>query len=86
TDAVGDYVFKFEPTEVKFNEVTWAIDTSPELNHSITYRKKTADFDIRNLRVYSDKSALFIKEAQFKSAKDFYVDADISDFAIEKLL
>jgi hypothetical protein len=29
---------------------------------------------------------LFIKEAQFKSAKDFYVDADINDFAIEKLL
>ncbi|OCA80026.1 hypothetical protein BBH99_17060 [Chryseobacterium contaminans] len=86
TDAAGDYVFRFEPTEVKFNEVSWAIDTSPELNHSITYRKNTGDFDIRNLRIYSDKSALFIKEAQFKSAKDFYVDADISDFAIEKLL
>ena len=86
TDAAGDYVFRFEPTEVKFNEVTWAIDTSPELNHSITYRKQTGDFDIRNLRVYSDKSALFIKQAQFKSMKDFYVDADISDFAIEKLL
>ena len=86
TDAAGDYVFRFEPTEVKFNEVSWAIDTSPELNHSITYRKNTGDFDIRNLRVYSDKSALFIKEAQFKSIKDFYVDADISDFAIEKLL
>ncbi|MDR2235432.1 MAG: translocation/assembly module TamB [Chryseobacterium sp.] len=86
TNAAGDYVFKFEPTEVKFNDVTWAIDTSPELDHSITYRKKTADFDIRNLRIYSDKSALFIKEAQFKSAKDFYVDADINEFAIEKLL
>ncbi|WP_238555525.1 hypothetical protein [Chryseobacterium sp. P1-3] len=84
TNAQGDYVFKFEPTEVKFNEVTWAIDTSPELNHSITYQKKTGDFDIRNLRIYSDKSALFIKEAQFKSAKDFYVDADINDFSIEK--
>ncbi|WP_160140251.1 translocation/assembly module TamB [Chryseobacterium sp. c4a] len=86
TDAAGDYVFRFEPTEVKFNEVSWAIDTSPELNHSITYRKNTGDFEIRNLRVYSDKSALFIKEAQFKSIKDFYVDADISDFEIEKLL
>ncbi|KPE50176.1 hypothetical protein [Chryseobacterium indologenes] len=86
TNAAGDYVFKFEPTEVKFNDVTWAIDTSPELDHSITYRKKTEDFDIRNLRIYSDKSALFIKEAQFKSIKDFYVDADIHDFAIEKLL
>lgn len=86
TNAAGDFVFKFEPTEVKFNNVIWAIDTSPELNHSITYRKSTSDFDIRNLRIFSDKSALFIKEAQFKSAKDFYVDADITDFSVEKLL
>jgi len=86
TNAGGDFVFRFEPTEVKFNEVTWAIDTSPDLNHSITYRKKEGDFDIRNLRIYSDESALFIKEAQFKSAKDFYLDADINNFAIEKLL
>ncbi|MEY8761575.1 translocation/assembly module TamB domain-containing protein [Chryseobacterium tongliaoense] len=86
TNPAGDYVFRFEPTEVKFNEVTWAIDTSPELDHSITYRKKTSDFEIRNLRVFSDNSELFIKESTFKSAKDFYVDADIKDFAIEKLL
>ncbi|MFP7657738.1 translocation/assembly module TamB domain-containing protein [Chryseobacterium proteolyticum] len=86
TNAGGDFVFKFDPTEVKFNDVTWAIDTSPELNHSITYRKKTSDFEISNLKIYSDKSVLFIKESTFKSAKDFYVDADINDFAIEKLL
>ncbi len=86
TNAGGDFVFRFEPTEVKFNDVVWAIDTSPELNHSITYRKKEGDFDIQNLRIYSDKSALFIKDAQFKSAKDFYVDAEVDNFAIEKLL
>jgi hypothetical protein len=86
TNAGGDFVFRFEPTEVKFNDVTWAIDTNPELDHSITYRKKEGDFDIQNLRVYSDNSALFIKEAQFKSAKDFYVDAEVNNFAIEKLL
>ncbi|MEN4760121.1 translocation/assembly module TamB [Chryseobacterium sp. C39-AII1] len=86
TNEIGDYVFRFEPTEVKFNNVTWAVDTSPALNHSITYRKKTADFDIQNLRIYSDNSALLIKDAQFKSAKDFYVEADIDNFAIEKLL
>lgn len=82
----GDFVFRFEPTEVKFNDVTWAIDTSAELDHSITYRKKEGDFDIRNLRIYSDNSALFIKDAQFKSARDFYVDAEVDNFAIEKLL
>ncbi|WP_292010253.1 translocation/assembly module TamB domain-containing protein [Chryseobacterium sp.] len=86
TDNAGDYVFRFEPTEVKFNDVTWAVDTSSELNHSITYRKNMGDFEIRNLRVYSDDSSLRINEAIFKSAKDFYVDADVSDFAIEKLL
>ena len=86
TNAGGDFVFRFEPTEVKFNNVTWAIDTSPELNHSITYRKKEGDFDIQNLRVFSENSALFIKDAQFKSAKDFYVDAEVDNFAIEKLL
>ncbi|CAA7386080.1 translocation/assembly module TamB domain-containing protein [Chryseobacterium fistulae] len=86
TDTVGDYVFKFEPTEVKFNDVTWAVDVDPTLNHSIVYRKKTHDFDIRNLRIYSDTSSLLIKEAQFTSAKDFYVDAEFDDFAIEKLL
>ncbi|KMQ62874.1 hypothetical protein ACM39_17290 [Chryseobacterium sp. FH2] len=86
TNTVGDYVFRFEPTEVKFNDVVWAIDTSPELDHSITYRKNKSDFEIRNLRIYSDNSALLINEADFKNAKDFYVDADIKDFAIEKLL
>ncbi|WP_415325889.1 translocation/assembly module TamB [Chryseobacterium sp. MMS23-Vi53] len=86
TNAGGDFVFRFEPTEVKFNDVTWAIDTSPELNHSITYRKKEGDFDIQNLKIYSDGSSLFIKDAQFKNAKDFYVDAEIENFAIEKLL
>ncbi|SIQ29105.1 hypothetical protein SAMN05880574_109102 [Chryseobacterium sp. RU37D] len=86
TNNAGDFVFRFEPTQVKFNQVTWTIDTSPDLNHSITYRKKEGDFDIRNLRIYSDNSALFVKEAQFKSAKDFYLDAEVKDFAIEKLL
>ncbi len=86
TNTAGDFVFRFEPTEVKFNEVTWAIDTSPELNHSITYRRKEGDFDIRNLRIFSGESALFVKEAQFKSAKDFYLDAEVNNFAIEKLL
>lgn len=86
TNTFGDYVFRFEPTEVKFNDVTWAIDTSADLDHSITYRKKTADFEIKNLRVYSDNSSILINESIFKSAKDFYVDAEVKDFAIEKLL
>lgn len=86
TNSAGDYIFRFEPTEVSFNNVKWAIDTSSELDHYISYRKKTQDFEVKNLRIYSDKSSLLINESIFKSAKDFYVDAEVQDFAIEKLL
>src|SRR5690606_39016810 len=54
SNAAGDYVFRFEPTAVKFNDVEWHVDTSETLNHSITYRKKSEDFLIQNLRLYSD--------------------------------
>ncbi len=40
TNVNGDYIIRFEPTEVKLNSFVWNVDTSPELNHSITYRKK----------------------------------------------
>lgn len=86
SNEFGDYVFRFEPTEVNFNNVKWAIDTNPALDHSITYRKKTADFEIKNLRIFSDESSLQINESTFKSAKDFYVDAEVSNFAIGKIL
>lgn len=86
SNEYGDYVFRFDPTEVNFNGVKWTIDTDPSLDHSIVYRKKTADFEIRNLRIYSDDSSLRINESTFKSAKDFYVDAEVNNFAIEKIL
>lgn len=86
SNAAGDFVFRFEPTEVSFNDVKWTIDTSPELNHEIVYRKKTSDFEIKNLRIFSDDSTLLINESIFKSAKDFYVDAEVKNLAIEKLL
>ncbi|WP_027384580.1 translocation/assembly module TamB domain-containing protein [Epilithonimonas caeni] len=86
TNAVGDYVLRFEPTTVKFNDVAWTVDTSPELNHSITYRKKEKDFIIENLRIYSDESALLIKNADFRSGKDFTADAEIKNLDISKLL
>ena len=86
TDAAGDYVFKFEPTQVKFNNIAWNIDTSAELNHSITFRKKTGDFLIENLRVYSDQSEILVNSARFKSAKDFEADAVVKNLEISKLL
>ncbi|MXS70596.1 translocation/assembly module TamB [Flavobacteriaceae bacterium W22] len=85
TNSAGDYIFRFEPTEITLNNTKWAVDTSPELDHYISYRKNTADFEIRNLKIYSDDSSLMINESTFKSAKDFYVDAEVENFAIEKL-
>lgn len=85
TNTAGDYVFRFEPTEVNLNNVKWTIDTNPELDHYISYRRGTSDFEIHNLKFYSDTSSLLINESIFKSAKDFYVDAEVQNFQIEKI-
>lgn len=85
TNSAGDYVFRFEPTEIRFNDITWNVDTDPALNHSITYRKRTGDFHIQNFRVYSDESELLVKESVFKSAKDFSADAEIKNLDISKV-
>src|SRR5690606_8013961 len=74
-----------EPTAVKFNDVEWHVDTSETLNHSITYRKKTGDFLIQNLRLYSDASELFLSEALFKSAKDFSAAGELRNLDIAKV-
>lgn len=85
TNPAGDYVFRFEPTSVKFNEVEWHIDTDPNLNHSITYRKKSGDFLLQNLRIYSDNSELFVKESLFKSAKDFSAEGEVKNMDLAKV-
>lgn len=86
TNPAGDYVLRFEPTTIKLNNVAWSVDTSPELNHSITYRKKEKDFLIENLRIFSDESELLINNAEFKSGKDFSADAEVKNLDISKLL
>ncbi len=86
TNAIGDYVFRFEPTSIKFNNIEWSVDTSPELNHSITYRKKEKDFIVENLRIYSDESELLVRNADFKSGKEFTADAEVKNLDISKLL
>ena len=86
TDGAGNYVFRFEPTSVTFNNVAWNIDTDPALNHSITYRKKTGDFLIQNLRIYSDTSELFLEKSIFKSAKDFSAEGEVRNLDIAKVM
>lgn len=85
TNSAGDFVFRFEPTTIKINEVAWSVDTSPELNHSITYRKKSGDFYVHNLRLYSDKSELYLKESTFKSAKDFSAEGEVRNLDLGKV-
>ena len=86
TNSAGDYVLRFEPTTVSFNNVAWSVDTDPTLNHSITYRKNTGDFLIQNLRIFSDDSELFLKESLFKSAKDFSAKGELKNLQIAKVL
>ncbi|WP_083917676.1 translocation/assembly module TamB domain-containing protein [Riemerella columbina] len=85
TDANGDYVIRFEPTEIKLNHVAWRVDTSPELNHSITYKKRTGAIDIHNLKVYSDESAILVNGI-FKNGKNFDFDTEITNLDITKLM
>lgn len=85
SNSAGDYVFRFEPTAVKFNDVEWHVDTSETLDHSITYRKNSSDFLIQNLRLYSDTSELLLSEALFKSAKDFSGAGAIKNLDIAKV-
>ena len=86
TDSNGDYVFRFEPTELKFNDVAWSVDPSPELNHSITYRRSAGDFLIKNLRIFSEQSELMVKDALFKSASDFDAFVEVKNLEIGKIL
>ncbi|SHK43704.1 translocation/assembly module TamB domain-containing protein [Epilithonimonas mollis] len=86
TNSAGDYVFRFEPTTIKFNDVAWSVDTSPELNHSITYRRNEKDIIVENLKIFSDQSELLVKSADFKSGKQFTADAEVKNLDISKLL
>lgn len=84
-DANGDYVVKFEPTELKINNFVWSVDTSPDLDHSITYRKNTGDFLIKNLSLFSEQSELFVN-GTFKDGENFNADVDVKNLEISKLL
>lgn len=86
TNAVGDYVFRFEPTSVRLNDVEWMVDTSESLGHSITYRRQSSDFLIRNLRIYSDSSELLVNEALIKSGKDFSAAGEVRNLDVAKVM
>jgi len=86
TTSRGDYLFKFEPTELKVNTVSWAVDTSESLDHSIIYEKATGTIRIHNLRVFSEESSLLISEALVKSGKDFSIVGRVDQFQLSKLL
>lgn len=86
TNAAGDYVVQFEPTEMTFNNITWKIDTSEELNHSIVYKKKTGNILVHNFRVYSDDSSILIKDGIFQSGTDFKAEGEIHNFQLSKLM
>lgn len=84
TNVQGDYIFKFDPTDLKISKFMWTVDTSPELNHSIIYRKKSKDIVVNNMRVYSGDSEVLVNGI-FKNTKDFDVDAKIKEMDISKV-
>ncbi len=86
SNAVGDLVVRFEPTQVNVNNVLWSVDTDPALNHSIVYRKKTSDFEINNLKIVSDDSSVFLKNAVFKSGEQFSATGELNNFQIGKVV
>ncbi|RCU44171.1 translocation/assembly module TamB [Chryseobacterium lacus] len=86
TNSAGDYIVRFDPTALTLNDVTWHIDTSPALNHSVIYRKATGDIELENVRIYSQDSELFVKNALFKSGSDFVADGEVKNFQVAKLL
>ncbi|MCW0488978.1 translocation/assembly module TamB domain-containing protein [Riemerella anatipestifer] len=85
TNVNGDYIIRFEPTEVKLNSFVWNVDTSPELNHSITYRKKTGFIDIENLKFYSDDSEVLVN-GTYKDAKNINANIDVKNVNLSKVL
>ena len=85
-DANGDYVIRFEPTELKLNNFTWNVDTSSELNHSITYRKKREIFSLKSYDCILRESELFVKEATLKMQKISPADIDVKNVEISKII
>lgn len=85
TNPSGDYIFRFEPTEIKVGEVIWNVDTSPELGHYIAYRKGSGKIDVENLRIYSEDSSLLIENAQINSGRDFKISGQVNNFQLAKL-
>src|SRR5690606_41055911 len=86
TNSAGDYIVRFDPTALTLNDVTWHIDTSPALNHSVIYRKATGDIELENVRIYSQDSELFVKNALFKSGSDFVADGEVKKSQAQKFL
>lgn len=84
TNVEGDYIFEFDPTEVKISKFMWRVDTSPELKHSITYRKKSKDIAVNNVRIYSENSEILVNGV-FKNIKDFDIDAKVKEMDISKV-
>ncbi|MDO4763961.1 MAG: translocation/assembly module TamB [Flavobacteriaceae bacterium] len=83
-DENGDYAFRFDPTDLKISKFLWRVDTSPELNHSITYRRKKGDFLIQNLKLYSDDSEALVNGV-FKNGKDFDLEGKIKNMDISRV-
>ncbi|MDR2204962.1 MAG: translocation/assembly module TamB [Flavobacteriaceae bacterium] len=86
-DENNDYLIKLDQSDIELNGVLWSIDSdSDKYKRSIIYRRESGEFLAQNLRISSDKSWILIRNAVFKSGKDFDVDLMIRNLDLTKIL
>lgn len=85
TDKNRNFVFRFNHTQLKFNNVVWNLDSSEHLDQYLLYNKKTGQISMKNIRVYSDDSSIMVNEGWFKSGEDFRLNGKVENFQIAKL-
>jgi hypothetical protein len=86
TNSNGDFVFRFEPTQIEYKNVLWSIDTNHDMEHSITYKRANGEIDVKNLKIHSDESELVINRFNFQSTKQYDADVEVQHLDISKIL
>lgn len=84
-DPQGNIVIHFDPTTVKVKNDEWSVDISKELNHSITYNRKTGNVHVHNLRVFSGESSVMI-DGDYKNIGDFNSDVTVENLQLNKVM
>jgi TamB, inner membrane protein subunit of TAM complex len=83
-NPLGEIMLKFDPTSIEFNQTKWQIDTDPNLNQSVVF-KKSGLVEINNLALSSDKSKILLN-GLYKDADNFDAVAKVQDLDLDKTM